>query len=258
MDLTRGNRPCPMPLTLSVPALAALCKEVFSRMKRSELNKILAWSKQFMEQHGFKLPPFAFWSPEDWKQKGHECDEIRNNMLGWDITDFGLGQFEKLGLVLLALRNGNYFDPDDSKPYAEKIMILMDGQVCPLHFHWKKIEDIINRGGGDLVIQLFGSTESEEVDREGPLEVSVDGVKRTMPAGSEVVLKPGESISLVRGLYHKFWTREGTGAVLIGEVSAVNDDTGDNRFAEPVGRFPEIEEDEPALHLLCNEYPAAP
>ena len=33
----------------------------------------------------------------------------------------------------------------------------------------------------------------------------------------------------------------------------VNDDTKDNRFYKPVGRFPEIEEDEPPIHLLGNE-----
>ena len=36
-----------------------------------------------------------------------------------------------------------------------------------------------------------------------------------------------------------------------------NDDENDNRFYEPIGRFPTIEEDEPAYRLLCNEYPKA-
>jgi len=224
-------------------------------MKRSEINAILAWSKKFMAKHRFNLPPFAFWTPRDWARKGHECDEIRRNMLGWDITDFGLGRFEKLGLLLFTIRNGNYSDPTDRKPYAEKIMIVRDGQVCPLHFHWKKIEDIINRAGGELVIQLYNSTRSEGVDRRKPVKVSLDGVVRTVRAGGKVVLKPGESVTLVQGMYHKFWARKG--AVLIGEVSAVNDDTCDNRFAKPVGRFPKIEEDEPAMHLLGNEYPKA-
>jgi D-lyxose ketol-isomerase len=56
-------------------------------------------------------------------------------------------------------------------------------------------------------------------------------------------------------MYHSFWA-EG-GKTLIGEVSMVNDDNADNRFYEPMGRFPQIEEDEEALYLLCNEYPAA-
>ena len=39
-----------------------------------------------------------------------------------------------------------------------------------------------------------------------------------------------------------------------GEVSAVNDDKTDNYFAEPTARFADIEEDEPILYPLCNEY----
>ena len=226
-------------------------------MKRSEINAILVQAKDFAAQHGFHLPPFAFWTPQDWAEKGHECDEIRRNMLGWDITDFGSGEFERIGLALLTIRNGNSANPDDPKPYAEKLLILRPGQACPLHFHWTKVEDIINRGGGNLAIRLFGFNEDEDVDRDTPVRVSTDGVVRTVPAGSVVTLKSGESITLVRGMYHEFWPEEGTGAVLIGEVSAVNDDNTDNRFAEPVGRFPEIDEDEPPLHYLGNEYPAA-
>lgn len=49
----------------------------------------------------------------------------------------------------------------------------------------------------------------------------------------------------------------GSGDILIGEFSMCNDDTTNNRFHDPVGRFPEIEEDEAPYRLLCNEYPAA-
>jgi len=226
-------------------------------MKRSEINAILREGKDFIASQGFHLPPFAFWTPEDWKHKGHECDEIRKNMLGWDVTDFARGDFERFGLLLFTLRNGNYNDPNDPKPYAEKIMVARPRQMTPMHFHWKKIEDIIVRGGGNLVVKLFNSTKDEQIDRETPVTVSLDGVVKEFPPGAEVVLEPGESITLVQGLYHSFWAEPGKGPVLIGEVSAVNDDNVDNRFAEPLPRFPEIEEDEPPLHYLCNEYPDA-
>ena len=41
---------------------------------------------------------------------------------------------------------------------------------------------------------------------------------------------------------------------MIGEVSTVNDDENDNRFLEPLGRYPHIDEDTAPTHLLCNEY----
>ena len=85
----------------------------------------------------------------------------------------------------------------------------------------------------------------------------MDGRNYTAPAGTIVKLTPGESITIQTGLYHKFWGEKGTGKLLLGEVSKVNDDTVDNRFHESYGRFPAIEEDEEPLYLLCNEYPNA-
>ncbi len=223
-------------------------------MKRSCINNSIREAIELMEEWGFALPPFAFWTPEEWQSRGHECDEIRENGLGWDVTDFGLGDFESKGLVLFTLRNGSPADPA-RKPYCEKVMICRDRQVCLMHFHWSKVEDIINRAGADLVLRLYNSDENEQMDRESPVTVALDGVETEVPAGERVVLRNGQSICLRRGMYHEFWA-EG-GPALIGEVSAVNDDATDNRFARQLSRFAEIQEDEPPLHYLCNEYPPA-
>lgn len=224
-------------------------------MKRSEINGLIREAKQFMEARRFHLPPFAFWSPDDWAGRGPECADIVRECLGWDITDFGSGDFAKIGLLLFTLRNGIPAAGGEpaGRPYAEKIMVVREGQVTPTHFHWSKVEDIINRGGGDLVIRLWGSTEEERLSVD-PVTVRIDSTARTVKAGDTVTLRPGESICLERGVYHAFWGREGGGPVLVGEVSLVNDDARDNRFLEPVGRFPAIEEDEDPVHLLCGEY----
>ena len=223
-------------------------------MKRAELNQIMKNAVEFIDKMNFKLPPFAFWSPEDWAQKGHEYDEIRDNMLGWDITDFGSGDFFKIGLLMFTIRNGNFNDPKYVKPYAEKLLIVEDGQITPYHFHWSKMEDIINRGGADLIVKVYNSTEDGRF-ADTDVDIYMDGRHFTVAAGSTVRLKPGESITLQTGMYHSFWA-EG-GKVLLGEVSKVNDDRVDNRFYESTGRFPEIEEDEKPLYLLGNEYPVA-
>jgi D-lyxose ketol-isomerase len=223
-------------------------------MKRSEINAIIDSAVEFIGSRGFYLPPFAYWTPNDWTMKGPDVHEIVENKLGWDITDFGRGEFNSYGLILFTIRNGR-LSPDQTvkgKGYAEKIMIVGDGQVTPLHFHWSKMEDIINRGGGDLLIQLFRSTQGEQLDEAQPVQVSVDGQRRIVEAGATLLLAPGESITLEQGCYHKFWSR---GRTLVGEVSQVNDDLRDNRFFETIGRFPEIEEDVPPQHLLCSDYP---
>ena len=223
-------------------------------MKRSQINGIIADAAEFIVKMNFRLPPFAFWSTAEWATKGHEYDEVRDNMLGWDITDFGSLDFNKAGLLLFTLRNGNLADVRYQKTYAEKVMVVEEEQVTPFHFHRQKMEDIINRGGGDLMIQLYNSTAAGEFANI-PVTTHMDGRIQAVDAGTVVTLKPGESISLPPGQYHQFWGKCGSGRVLVGEVSMVNDDRVDNRFHDPVGRFPKIEEDAEPLYLLCNEYP---
>lgn len=221
-------------------------------MKRSEINEILKNAKTFLADHKFMLPPWAYWSLTDWQKAQKEnYREIIDNMLGWDITDFGSGDFYKRGLFLFTLRNGKL--NVDKKPYAEKIMIVEENQETPMHFHWYKMEDIINRGGGNLVIELYNSTPDEGF-ADTPVNFKTDGVERVVQPGGSVILSPGESICLEQGVYHRFYGEPGKGCVLVGEVSTVNDDTADNRFHETVGRFPSIVEDEEPLHLLVSDY----
>lgn len=225
-------------------------------MKRSEINQALREMETLTQKFSFSLPPFCHFTPEEWETKGSEYDEVRDNMLGWDITDYGLGDFEKVGFALITLRNGNQHNPKYKKVYAEKLLMLKEGQHSPMHFHWVKSEDIINRGGGTLLIHVYND-DGEGGLADTPVQVNSDGRTYTVPAGTAVELHPGESITLWPHQYHDFDVKPGTGDVLIGEVSMCNDDNTDNRFYESVGRFPEIEEDEPPYRLLCNEYPAA-
>ena len=227
-------------------------------MKRSEINKALREMEEMINRYKFALPPFCHFTPEEWKSKGHEYNEVRDNMLGWDITDYGLGDFNKMGFSLITIRNGNLAMRDKyTKTYAEKLLYLQENQYSPMHFHWKKMEDIINRGGGNILIRVYNSTPDEQLDKITDVEVSMDGRKFMVPAGTQVKLTPGESIAIQAYMYHDFTVEKGTGPVLLGEVSECNDDNTDNRFLEEMGRFPAIEEDEAPYRLLCNEYPEA-
>ena len=221
-------------------------------MKRSEINRLILSSIDFFNEMNFRLPPWAYWKPAEWKGTYETCSEIVDNMLGWDLTDFGSGDFQKRGLILFTIRNGNM--QKDRKPYAEKAMIVDELQETPMHFHWSKMEDIINRGGGNLVIELYASDEHEQLS-DRPFTVKTDGVVRKLNAGDSIILTPGESICLEQGMYHRFYGEPGRGKVFVGEVSAVNDDNTDNRFQSQVGRFPDIEEDELPVHLLVSDYP---
>jgi len=225
-------------------------------MKRSRINQAIKRLEEMAGIHGFQLPPFCSFTPQDWAEKSHEYDEIRDNMLGWDITDYGEGRFESLGFSLITLRNGNVKMDKYKKPYAEKLLMLEEAQYSPMHFHWTKMEDIINRGGGNVLIRVYNATAEGGFDSTD-VKVCTDGREYYVPAGTQVRLTPGESITIYPYLYHDFSVEEGTGAVLMGEVSMCNDDANDNRFYEEIGRFPSIEEDEPPYRLLCSEYPKA-
>ena len=226
-------------------------------MKRSRINEVIKDMENLIKKHGFEIPPFAKWTPEDWQNVGHEYDEIRENALGWDITDFGLENFDEVGFSLLTIRNGNQKMPQKyPKPYAEKLLMLYEGQKAPMHYHWSKMEDIINRGGNDVYITVYnGSEDNEKLDTD--VTVYKDGKREVVPAGTQVRLTPGESITIMQYMYHDFIVPETGGPVLLGEVSMCNDDENDNCFYEPIGRFPAVEEDEAPYRLLCNEYPEA-
>jgi len=221
-------------------------------MKRSEINSILKQSDDFYKSMGFYLPSWAHRSPSEWVENRALTEEIRTCQLGWDITDFGSDRFSERGLVLFTLRNGLQGSKWD-KSYAEKIMIVCEDQETPFHFHWNKQEDIINRGGGRLVFELYESSDDEEFRNEDVV-LSKDGVQITWPAGKPLALEPGESLCLTQGLYHRFYAEKGSGSVLCGEVSMVNDDAADNRFYEPLCRFSGIEEDEAPLWFLVGDY----
>ncbi len=225
-------------------------------MKRSEINSIIREMEQLITDYRISLPPFCNWTPEQWQHRGHEYDEIRDNMLGWDITDYGLNNYNNTGFALITLRSGSQSDERYPKPYAEKLLYLRENQLAPMHFHWIKMEDIINRGGGDLDITLFNDDGNGGL-ADTNVTVHSDGRVYTVPAGTAIRLHPGESITITPYLYHEFHGVPGTGSVLIGEVSRCNDDSSDNRFYEPIGRFPAIEEDEEPYRLLCFEYPPA-
>lgn len=224
-------------------------------MTRSEINGIIREALAFLREHKFLLPRFATWTPDDWKSKGPECAEIARCQLGWDITDFGSGKFRERGLIIFTIRNGTFEElkKTNGKTYAEKILITAEKQVTPIHFHYQKMEDIINRGGGELVIRLWNST-PEETLADTEVHVLIDGSEVHVPAGGTITLEPGDSVCLPQRLYHSFWGREGKGTVLVGEVSRVNDDYVDNKFFEKVGRFPKIEEDVPPAYLLYDDY----
>lgn len=220
-------------------------------MKRSEINEALRRANKTLEQWQWSLPEWGHWTAADFTAHPQAASYLRAHQLGWDVTDFGSGRFAECGLVLFCLRNG-IVGVEGERTYAEKLLFVEEGQVTPTHRHQAKMEDIINRAGGDLVIE-FAATDADGNVLRDDVTVAVDGLPRKLAAWEPLILSPGQSVTIHTGLYHRFYGRKGGGPVFVGEVSQVNDDKSDNYFLEPIGRFAAIEEDEPPLRPLWNE-----
>ena len=225
-------------------------------MKRSEINAAISTAMKRLEEYKITLPMFGYWNEDDWKANEDKIGRIRERMLGWDVSDFGSGDFSKCGAVLFTLRNGDKNDKNTSSPYAEKYILLADKteQEIPMHYHITKAEDIINRGGGILVVQLYNKGEDGKLDTENDVVFYMDCVKKTVKPGELIYITPGNSLTIEPFVYHRFYPQKDKGYLIAGEVSKVNDDNNDNVFLVEMDRFCAIEEDEKKLVPLVNEY----
>ncbi len=187
-------------------------------MKRSAINHLIRSAEKCFVTHGWALPP----EPK------------------WDVTDFGLGEYQRHGLVLVNLAE----EPE----YCEKLMYALRGMTTPAHTHKRKKEDIICRWGElDVVLWKGASLQKGE-----SLSLKISGRAAIVQTGEPIHLKAGERVTLVAGVYHAFFPA--SGECIIGEVSTANDDQNDNFFVNPdIGRFPGVEEDEPPLLKLVSD-----
>jgi D-lyxose ketol-isomerase len=190
-------------------------------MKRSEINRAHADAAACFARNHWALPP----APR------------------WDITDFGLGDFARHGLTLVNLAE----EPE----YCEKLMYARRGQETPAHAHARKKEDIICRAG-ELTLRLWPAKPAPGAVFRESFRVRVDAGPVDVEPGADLVLRAGSRVTLPPGTWHSF--RPSSAECVIGEVSTANDDAGDNFFLDPaVGRFPGIDEDEPAAVRLIRD-----
>jgi D-lyxose ketol-isomerase len=223
-------------------------------MRRSEINRLQMEALDLFDDYRFSLPLFARWREADWRANPAAARYCAGHQMGWDVTDFGSGRFAERGLVIFCVRNGRQGVADE-KPYAEKLLVVRENQETPFHFHKVKMEDIIVRGGGNLVLEFHNLDEAGGLAKT-PVTLMVDGIEHRLEPGEPLKIAPGQSATITRTLWHRFYGEAGKGTVFVGEVSQVNDDFTDNFFHEKLGRFAAIEEDEPKLYPLWNEVAA--
>jgi len=216
-------------------------------MKRSEVNTAIRQAEAILATHQWALPNWARWNLDDHKANPVQSAWLAERQLGWDVTDFNQGRFSERGLTLFCVRNGKQGDPSE-RPYAEKLLFVGVDQETPFHAHKVKLEDIIVRGAGTLCVEFTsdGFVGSDDM----PEQVYIDGAVRPL-LGAVHRLSAGQSITIPRGVQHRFWGEDQP--VFVAEVSQCNDDNGDNYFLDEIGRFSDIEEDEAPHRILWNE-----
>ena len=188
-------------------------------MKRSEINAVLKASSAFFAKHHWVVLKDA----------------------RWDVTDFGLGNFNENGLVLINLAE----EPE----YCEKLMYATKLQKTPAHYHKKKKEDIICRVGS-LCVRLWNAADLQP--GIGSFSLRVNGNIREIQSGEVLRLQAGERVTIVQDIWHEFWPE--SEECIIGEISTANDDLNDNFFSNPdIGRYPNIEEDETVFIKLISD-----
>ncbi|MEP7062514.1 MAG: D-lyxose/D-mannose family sugar isomerase [Betaproteobacteria bacterium] len=224
-------------------------------MKRSQINAAIELAHKTLAQHGIRLPEYAYWPAQRWRDAGAEMSRVTRNALGWAMTDFGQGDFDRIGITMFDVRNGTREHPDEGTPYGEKIFVLKPGQRLPYHFHYAKTEDIISYNGGTLMIQLFNSRADEAMDEESPGVVHCDGVARDFKAGDVLEIPHGASLTITPRLYHRFWAKDDGDVLVGGEISTISVPKSDNHFGGDARRFVAIEEDVAPTYLLNIDYP---
>jgi D-lyxose ketol-isomerase len=223
-------------------------------MKRSFMDARIEAMLTMCERCGARLPPFALWREEDYRADPAAAARIFEGGLGWSVVEFQPDQFAELGLTLFTLRMADWrqLSHGRGRLYAEKALLVEAGQRTPHHYHIVKSEDIINRGGAKLVVELF------KVDRGGAplkekLRVLKDVKSLELSPGAHVTLEPGESLTLEPFVAHAFWA-EG-GATLGGEVSLANDDRTDNYFLSALPPPAPVDEDAPRRYVTVRDLP---
>jgi D-lyxose ketol-isomerase len=223
---------------------------MWAKMKRSQINAALQAARDLLARCQWDLPEWADWSEAEHAANPAVSACLYAQELGWDVTDFGQGDFEARGVTSFCIRNG---EPAllSNQPGCEHLHFVADGQIWPFHAHKAKREEITVRCGGNLMVAFTRHGSFEDAP------VWIDGSPINDPYSRFIRLSPGQSISIPCGLQHSLWSEPNSGPTLFSETSTSRNDRSDSFFLEEQTRFLPIDEDQPKLLPLWHETTAA-
>ncbi len=130
-----------------------------------------------------------------------------------EVADFGLGEFERQGLVLLTYAN--------TDRYCAKELLLRPGQTCPQHRHPPVAggpgkEETFRCRRGEVYLHVAGEPTPDPAAR--PPQGAYDSMR-------EIRLRPGEQHTIPPDTWH--WFQAGPEGALVSEFSSTSRDDAD-------------------------------
>ncbi len=131
-----------------------------------------------------------------------------------EVVDFGLGDFEKIGLSLCVYVN--------TARVCAKEMVLLPHQTCPEHRHVAHDgidgkEETFRCRSGRVYLYVSGEGKKEDIKAVVP--------PTDTTVYHEIVLNPGEQYTIYPDTDH--WFQAGEGGAVISEFSTANSDETD-------------------------------
>jgi D-lyxose ketol-isomerase len=138
-----------------------------------------------------------------------------------EVTDLGLGAFEREGLTLLTYVNNDR--------YCAKELLLLPGQTCPQHRHppigdSPGKQETFRCRRGEVFLYVEGEPTAAPAAAPPPESVEWYTVRH------EIRLRPGEQHTIPPDTWH--WFRAGPEGAVVSEFSSTSTDEADV-FADP-------------------------
>jgi D-lyxose ketol-isomerase len=138
-----------------------------------------------------------------------------------EVTDFGLGDFDRQGLVLLTYVN--------TDRYCAKELLLLPNQTCPQHRHPPVDGDpgkqeTFRCRRGEVYLHVEGAP------TQAPVAQPPAGSQDYYGVGHEIRLLPGEQHTIAPNTWH--WFQAGPEGALVSEFSSTSRDELDV-FSDP-------------------------
>jgi hypothetical protein len=238
-------------------------------MKRSEINAAIARAIGNAKKFAVALPKWADWSPARFTDAS--TDGIRHQQLGWKVVDFGAGDFANCGLVVLAVCSPmiDAAGEPQNKPvqvgtrtypataFSRKFLFVQAGQTEPHHFHRQKERKEVTVLAGAPVRFELAWADGDTALSDKAVEVQVDGIWHSMPAGDSIVIQPGETITLPGELSHIISVAgDGLDTIMVETCTANNNNT-DNIFPFMTPTSQPVDEDAERLYQQLDEHSVA-